>query len=137
MNNYIDEKDYYDIYEKDLIPDEKFEEYATKASNKIRSYILNKDVSLFKKEVKNATCSVAEILYNQYLIKEKIKNISLGNEKVISSEKVGDYSRNMSNVSISELEKLCSEEYIKNQIDEEIENQLLWTGLLYSGVPYV
>lgn len=137
MNNYIDKKDYYDIYEKDLIPDEKFEEYATKASNKVRNRIFNRDVSLFESEVKNATCSVAEILYNQYLIKEKIKNISLGNEKVISSEKVGDYSRNMSNVSISELEKLCFEEYIKNQIDEEIENQLLWTGLLYPGVPYV
>lgn len=134
---YIDEEYYYDILERDLIPEEKFEEYAIRASNTIRNRVLNKDISLFEEEIKDVTCSVAEIFYNQYLIKERIKNISTGAEKIITSEKVGDYSRNISNVSISELEKLCSEEYIKNQIEEELENQLLWTGLLYCGVPYV
>jgi hypothetical protein len=87
--------------------------------------------------MKNVTCSIAEILYNQFLNKKRLNNILNGSELIISSEKVGDYSRNINNASISDLEKLCSDEYVKNLIYEELEDYLLSTGLLYCGVPYV
>lgn len=137
MSSYINEDYYYSTYKGDLIPQIDFEKYAIKASNKVRNRILNRDISLFETEVKNATCSVADILYNQYLNLERLKNIANGTEKVISSEKVGDYSRNISNVSIDDLKKLSSNEYIDSLINEEIEDYLLSTGLLYCGVSYV
>lgn len=137
MNNYIDYDYYNQTFNGDLIPQEEFDKYAIKASSKVKNRIMNKDITLFESEVKNATCSVAEILYNQHLTQEKIKNITIGTEKVISSEKVGDYSRNISNVSIDDLKKLSSSDYVDNLIETELEDYLLVTGLLYSGVSYV
>lgn len=137
MNNYIDYDYYTDTFNGHLIPKDEFDKYATKASNKVRNRIFNRDISLFKFEIKNATCSVAEILYNQYLNQERLKNIANGTEKVISSEKIGDYSRNISNVSIDDLKQLSSNEYIDNLIEKELEDYLLMTGLLYAGMPYV
>lgn len=137
MNNYIDYDYYNETFKGDLIPQEEFEKYAMKASNKVRNRIMNKDISLFESEVKNVTCSVAEILYNQYLNQERLKNMANGTEKVIASEKVGDWSRNFSNVSIDDFKKLSSNEYTDSLIEEELEDYLLMTGLLYSGVPYV
>lgn len=137
MNSYVDYDYYNKTYKGNTIPQEEFEKYVMKASSKVRNKILNKDTSLFETEVKNATCSVADILYNQYLTQERLKGIAVGTEKVISSEKVGDYSRNISNISIDDLKKLSSNEYVDKLIEEEIENYLLMTGLLYCGVSYV
>lgn len=137
MNSYVDYDYYNKTYKGDTIPQKEFEKYAMKASSKVRNKILNKDITLFETEVKNATCSVADILYNQYLTQERLKGIAVGTEKVISSEKVGDYSRNISNISIDDLKKLSSSEYVDKLIEEEIENYLLMTGLLYCGVSYV
>lgn len=137
MNNYINYDYYKETFNGDIIPQEDFEKYAIKASSKVRNRIMNKDISLFESEVKNATCSVADILYNQYLTQERLKNIAIGTEKVISSEKVGDYSKNMSNISIDDLKKLSSNEYVDELIEKELEDYLYMTGLLYCGVAYV
>ena len=137
MNNYIDYNYYTNTFKGSLINQEEFEKYAIKASSKVRNRIFDRDISLFKKDVQNATCSVAEILYNQDLNKEKLNNLANGSEKIVSSEKVGDYSRNISNPSISDLQNLCSENYINNSIEEILEDYLFFTGLLYAGVPYV
>lgn len=135
MSNYISFDYYINTYNGNLIPQQEFNKYATKASNKVRNRILNNNnIDMFEIQVKNATCSVADILYNQFLNKERLKNISNGSEVIISIEKVGDYSRNISNISISDLEKLCSDEYINNLIENELEDYLFFTGLLYSGV---
>lgn len=137
MSNYVDFDYYVKTFKGDLIPRQEFDKYAMRASNKVRNRILNKDINLFENEIKNATCSIAEILYNQFLNKKRLNNMLNGSELIISSEKVGDYSRNISNVSISDLEKLCSDEYVKGLIETELEDYLLATGLLYCGVPYV
>ena len=135
MSNYIDYDYYSNTFKGTLIPQKEFEMYATKASNEVRLRIMNRDISKHEIEVKKATCSVADILYNQYLIKQKIQDILLGTEKVISSEKVGDYSRNFSNVSVSELQKECDKTIDK--INEELDQSLLFTGLLYTGIANV
>ena len=135
MGNYIDYDYYSNTFKGTLIPQKEFEMYATKASNEVRLRIMNRDISKYETEVKKATCSVADILYNQYLIKQKIQDILLGTEKVISSEKVGDYSRNFSNVSVSELQKQCDN--TTNKINEELDKSLLFTGLLYTGIANV
>lgn len=137
--NYVDYEYYIKTFVGDgkPIPQQEFEKYATKASNKVRNRIFNKDISLFENEIKNVTCSIADILYNQYLNKKRLNNMLNGSELIISSEKVGDYSRNISNVSISDLERICSDEYVKSLIELELEDYLLATGLLYCGVQYV
>ncbi len=131
MNNYIDSNYYYDIYSGTIIPQKEIDKYCTEASNKVRYKILNKSIKDFEYEVKQTTCLVADILYNQNLKKQKLENILNGTEKIISSEKVGDYSRNLSSISINDLKS--SIEADDKRIEEEMETNLLFTGLLYSG----
>ena len=132
MSNYINFDYYYLTFDGNKIPQNEFEKYATKASNEVRIRIMNKPIIGFENQVQNVTCLVAELLYNQTQIKQKMQNIISGTEKIITSEKVGDYSRNFSNVTLSELQKeLDSTAY---RISDEIEKSLLFTGLLYSGV---
>ena len=132
MSNYIDENYYYNTYKGKQISQDKFKEFATKASNEVRIRIFNKPITGYENEVQIATCLVAEILYNQSLKKEKIESILFGTEKIVTSEKVGDYSRNISTVSVTDLQR--DYDSTDEQIDKELEKALLFTGLLYSGV---
>ena len=136
MNSYIDYNDY-TKFGGNLIPQEKFDKFAKGASYEVRLRIQNRDISNFENEVKDATCSVADILYNQFTEKEKIKNIVSGNEKVITSEKVGDYSRNISAITLNDLLSLSSDEETSKEINKIIEQYLLFTGLLYGGMDCV
>lgn len=135
MSNYIDENYYYNTYKGKKISRDKFNEFATKASDEVRIRIFNKPIIGYEKEVQTATCLVAEILYNQSLKKAKMESILNGTEKLITSEKVGDYSRNISAVSLADLRKDC--ESIDKEIDNLVERKLLFTGLLYTGVRIV
>lgn len=132
MNNYIDDNYYYDTFEGELIPQKEIDKYVALASREVRFRIFNKPITGYEIQVKNTTCRVAEILYNQSLKKERIDSILNGTEKIVTSEKVGDYSRNISAVSLADLE--ADYENTDNKITEEVEKELLFTGLLYSGV---
>lgn len=134
MDSYIDYNYYTDNFGGTLIPQKNFDELAKGASYEVRLRIQNRDISNFENEVKDATCSVADILYNQFIEKEKIKNIVNGNEKVITSEKVGDYSRNISAISLNDLLLLSSNEKVSKEINKITEQYLLFTGLLHWGM---
>ena len=118
-----------------LIPQDNFNKLATKASTIIRNRILGKDFTEYEELVKNTCCEVAEILYNQDLSETKMKEVANGTQTVITSEKVGDYSRNFSSAGISELQQVIKD--ANTQINTVIEENLLLTGLLYSGVECV
>ena len=60
-----------------------------------------------------------------------------GNEKVITSEKVGDYSRNISAITLNDLLSLSSGEETSKEINKIVEQYLLFTGLLYGGIDCV
>jgi len=132
MSNYIDYDYYSNTFKGTLIPQKEFEQYATKASNEVRIRIFNKPITEFKNQVQNATCLVADIIYNQNLKKQRIDLLLNGAEKVVTSEKVGDYSRNISNVSLSDLQ--ADYDSTDKRINEEMQKTLLFTGLLYSGI---
>ena len=139
MANYIDYEYYSNEFGGDLIPEEEFEKKAIKASNEVRIRILNRDITGFETEVKNATCEVAEIIYNQDQLKENYQEMlnavaSGGSSGVITNEKVGDYSVTRSSLSMKELYSLCSKEELDSQIDDLINTALLFTGLLYRGI---
>ena len=137
MNSYIDYNYYSNTFKGKLISKEEFDNLAIRASNKVRNRIFDRDITLFENEVKNATCSVAEILYSQNLNKEKLNNIINGKEKLFTSEKLGDVSRNIGNISINDLKEFISDDYVNNLVEKILYDCLFYTGLLYCGVPYV
>ena len=132
MSNYINYTYYCKTYNGELISHEEFEKYAMKSSSIIRNRILNRDIKNYEEIVKNTTCQVADLLFNQNEFEERIKLVASGTEKVITSEKVGDYSRNISATTLTDLKNLSLD--TKKKIDEVIEENLFFTGLLYMGI---
>ncbi len=134
MTSYIDYDFYVNKYMGDM-PEEDFEKLALRASTEIRKNIFNRDISKFEEEVQMATCSVADILFKieQLELRKNKLASSNANDKVVSSESVGDLSRTFANTAnLTDLEKEISNQ--KNKILEEIRLYLLHTGLLYRGV---
>lgn len=130
--NYIDYQYYSVTFGGTLIPQTNFNKIATEASNIVRNSIMNRDITGYETQVKTATCLVAECVYNQTLKRNKINNVISGTDSIITSEKVGDYSRTLSNVSASELKTLIAD--TSKEIDGILQDYLLMTGLLYNGV---
>lgn len=132
MTNYIDYEYYSLTFGGTLIPQTDFIKMSTQASMKVKNVITGKDISQFEDQVKTATCLVAECLYNQAQRKLKMNNVINGSDAIITSEKVGDYSRTLSNVSASELKALV--DGADDEINDILNECLLTTGLLYSGM---
>lgn len=134
MTSYIDYDFYVNKYMGDM-PEENFKKLALRASAEVRKNIFNRDITDYKVEVQMVTCSVADILFKiEQLESRKNKLVSSNaNDKVVSSESVGDLSRTFANTTnLTDLEKEISNQ--KNKILEEIRLYLLHTGLLYRGV---
>lgn len=134
MENYIDYNFYKSTYKGDMSIED-FEKLVTRASIEVKNSIMNKNIEGFEKEVKLATCSVIDILYKiESIENKKAKLISSEKEnRIISSVKVADLSKNYANTtSLKELDEEISNQ--KNKIKEEIENYLMFTGLLNRSV---
>lgn len=133
--------DYYiDTYQGIEISEEEFERLVIKASSHINNLIMNREYTNwcgkdYTEQVKMATCSVIEILAEKQLAKQKIKGIIDGTNKNITSEKVGDYSRNFDTVSYKDLREETTN--INNKMFEEASIYLWSTGLMNRGVCYV
>lgn len=133
--------DYYiDTYQGMEISEEEFEKVINKASSHINNLIMNRDYTNwcgknYTEQVKMATCSVIEILAEKQITKQKIKGIIDGTSKNITSEKVGDYSRNFEAVNYKDLKEGTTN--INNKIFEEASVYLWSTGLMNRGVCYV
>lgn len=50
---------------------------------------------------------------------------------------MGDYSRNISAITLNDLLSLSSDEEITKEINKIVEQYLFFTGLLYGGMPCV
>ena len=126
--------DYYiHTFDGDLVPEESFDKFSLKAEQTVMIRMLGKDYSHHLLKVKNAICEILEIYYNQKLNKDKMNELT-NNNSVITSEKVGDYSRSYGNVNLQELKSITSDEYIESEINESLERNLLLTGLLFQGI---
>lgn len=126
MESYITYEYYTDTYKGSVIPSTSFDRVGLKASYQIDLFILGKDFTNYNgvdytDNVKMATCSIAEILYNQ----DTFTNNSIGG--AVTSESIGDYSRSFSN-----QEQITAE--TKKRIDRELSTYLGMTGLLYRGI---
>lgn len=140
----IVEYNYYsDTYKGNKVPQKEFERIELKASSQINKFIMNRDYTNFNnqdytEQVKMATCSIIDILQEIEKKKETINSMSDNtNGKVITSEKVKDYSKNYATVTYKELQEQVSNTNINKLIREELESQLWYTGLLNRSIRYV
>lgn len=134
MESYIDFEYYTESYQGSSIPESEFDNLAKSASYKVRIAIMNRDFSDYESEVKDATCRVAEILKEQADYKAQLNNIIAGGEVLVTSEKVGEYSRSMAAPSFNDLKMYSSDAYTDSLISSALEEFLLFTGLLYRGI---
>jgi len=131
--------DYYiNTYKGTKVSEENFEKIEIKASSHIMSLIMNRDYTNwfgkdYSEQVKMATCSVIDILNDTEQKEDILYKIEQGQK--ISSEKVGDYSRNFETINYKELQEQISNNEIK--IVKEVNNYLWNTGLMNRGVSYV
>lgn len=129
MKTYTDYVFYKDTY-KGNMPEDDFNKLVIRASYEVQKNIFNRDITGYEDEVQLATCSVADILSKIETLENK-KDTTVSENRV-KSESVGDYSRTLENVSISDIEVQISNQ--KEKIKEELRKYLLCTGLLYRGV---
>lgn len=124
-------------------PEADFERIEIKASSQIKMFITGKDYTNYNgkdytEQIKTATCSAIDILYEAEQKKKVLDSMINGNDnKIITSEKVKDYSRNYETISYKELQEQISDTNIKMIIKQEIEPYLWNTGLLNRSVEYV
>ena len=136
----VDYNYYMNTYQGTEVSEEDFEKLEIKASSYINNLIMNRDYTNwcgkdYTEQVKMATCSIIEILEEKQLAKQKMKGIIDGTNKNITSEKVGDYSRNFDAVSYKDLREETTN--INNKMFEEASIYLWSTGLMNRGVCYV
>lgn len=135
----VDYEYYTNTFKGDLVPQDKFDKLSQISELEVMASILDKDYTGFETNVKNAICEIIEVFYNQELIKEKYMGTITGSESVITSEKVGDYSRNFGNASSKDLQDILKkeEQEANTKIGDILRRNLLLTGLLYCGIRYV
>lgn len=128
----------YEFYEntyKGIMPKSDFDRLVIRASTEVRNAIMNRDISGYEEEVQLATCSVADILLKiEQIENKKSKLVSSEKEdRILASEQVADVSRTFANTTkIADLDLEISNQ--QSKIREEIEKNLLWTGLLNRSV---
>ena len=135
----VDYEYYINTFKGDLVPQDKFDKLSQIAESEVMTSILGRDFTNFEKQVKTAICEIIDVFYNQELIKEKYMGTITGSESVITSEKVGDYSRNFGNASSKDLQDILKkeEQEANIKIGDILRRNLLLTGLLYCGIRYV
>lgn len=125
MKIYTDYTFYKDTY-KGNMPENDFDRLVIGASYEVQKNIFNRDITGYEDEVQLATCSVADILLKIETLEKKKDTII--SENIVKSESVGDYSRTLETITLSDIEVQISNQ--KEKIKEIIRMYLLDTGLL-------
>ncbi len=130
MKEYTNYEFYKNTYQGNMSEND-FDRLVIRASTEVRNTIMNRDISKHEDEVQLATCSVADILLKiEQIESKKSKLISSEKiDKIIASESVADLSRTYANTTkLTDLDLEISNQ--QSKIREEIEKNLLFTGLL-------
>lgn len=131
LPNLVDYNYYTKTYEGSSIPESSFQNTAIKASSKVNYYTFNRiNETIIDNNIRNATCDIAELIYSQYTLKERV----LSDNKIVASETVGPHSKTYVN-NISSIEKnILSDQDLENKIYQICLEYLGPTGLMYRGV---
>lgn len=122
---------------------EDFERIEVKASSQINIFIMGRDYTNwnnrdYSEKVKLATCAVIDVLSDIEQKKKVLCSMSDNTQnKIVTAEKVKDYSKSYATISYKELQEQVSNSNINKLIREEIEFYLWDTGLINRSVAYV
>lgn len=131
LNEFVDYFYYIDEYRGSSIPRPLFEKYEIKARSKINYYTSNKiNEDNLDNNIKNATCEIAEIIYEQELLKDKI----LIDSKEIASESLGPKSVSYVNKINYQSKLVKTESELNKTIYQVCKEKISSTGLMYRGV---
>lgn len=134
MLELVDYEYYQSAYEGSSIPESSFKKLAIKASEKINYYTqnrINKDNTT--DIIRNTTCQIAELIFEQECLKEKIVNYDETN-KEIASETLGPRSISYVNKSSQQSNLIMSSDELEKEIYKICYQSLVHTGLMYRGV---
>lgn len=130
MIPYVDYDYYANDFEGNLIPKNSFNKTVKEASRKINYFTSNKIVNV-NSDVKDATCSIAELLYNQEQLKTKLFSSDNASQKV--SETVGPWSVSYANNSQYQDKQIKTDKELNNSIykicKEYLDEELLFRGV--------
>ena len=129
MSSYVDFEYYTNTFEGSLIPEDSFDKKALEASRKV-NYFTSGKIEEVNDDIKDATCSIAELLYNQEILKDKVTNVN-STEK--SSETVGPWSVTYANNTQYQSNQILTDKQI-NSSAYQICKEYLDSKLLFRGV---
>lgn len=127
----VDYNYYSNNYKGTVIPQDSFDNMAIKASSivNLNTYMRIKEESQITKDVKDATCEVAELLFNQETLKNKLLQSSVESGD-IASESLGPHSITYINKASIQKEELLTEEEKDKQAYNICYKYLIMTGLM-------
>ena len=124
--------EYYSSHGGAKIPQNEFDKYSTIASNIITNQIMNRDYTLYVGSVKNTAMQVVDLVYDKETLKTYERSSVIGASQMVSSEKVGDYSKTYATFGTNDISNVLLS-YDK-EIDSVIHDNLFFTGLLNKAV---
>lgn len=125
----------YEYYSKNYggssIPESSFQKKAIEASSKANYYTLNRiDKAVLDDNIRNTICEIAELIYSQDILKEKVLN----DEKSKASETVGPHSVTYINNKTFQEKEIFTPEELEYNCYKICCRYLASTGLMYRGV---
>ena len=130
LTNLVDYDYYSKKYGGSSIPESSFQKKQIEASRKVNYYTSNRiDNSNLDDNIRNTTCEIAELLFEQEELKAKVKQNSVEN-KEIASETLGPRSVSYVNKSNLQANQILSEQELEDKVYNIIYQAMAHTGLM-------
>lgn len=133
LTELVDYNYYIGKYEGSSIPESSFKKKAVEASKKVNYYTRNRiNEDNITDTIRNTTCEIAELLFEQESLKEKIINYD-EKTKEITSEILGPHSVSYVNKSSQQANLIKTKEELEKDIYKICYQSLVHTGLMNRG----
>lgn len=130
LTKLIDYNYYSKVYGGSSIPESSFDKYSIKSSSQINLFTSNRITDdNITESIKNAVCEVAELIYNQEMLVNKIEDDS----KEVSSETVGPHSKSYVNKSNLKSQRILTKEELNKACYRICYTYISNTGLMFRG----
>lgn len=131
LTKLVDYEYYTEAYGGSSIPESSFSKKAIESSNKINYYTSNRiNESNIDDNIKNTTCEIAELIYSQEVLKEKVLN----DNKTKISETVGPHSITFANNKNFQEKQILTSREIEQDCYQICYRNLVHTGLMNRGI---
>ena len=130
LTKLIDYNYYSKVYGGSSIPESSFDKYSTKSSSQMNLFTSNRITDdNITESIKNAVCEVAELIYNQEMLVNKIEDDS----KEVASESVGPHSKSYVNKSNLKSQRILTKEELNKECYRICYTHISSTGLMFRG----